>query len=228
MKEEVTGILLIAGSSTRYQKGYNKNFERINNHPVFYYSLKVMEEIPSIKEILLVIKKEEEIKVKEILKEEKMNHVKTIIGGNSRKESVYKALKKSKYNIVLIHDGARPLIKEKFIKDCIQSMKNYQGAVTAMPVKDTIKIINDKKEIETSTKREYTYIAQTPQCFDKEILLKLHEKYKNDDSITDDAMLLEKENIKVKIVDGSYNNIKLTTKEDYIYIKEILERGEEE
>ena len=202
MKEEVTGILLIAGSSTRYQKGYNKNFERINNHPVFYYSLKVMEEIPSIKEILLVIKKEEEIKVKEILKEEKMNHVKTIIGGNSRKESVYKALKKSKYNIVLIHDGARPLIKEKFI--------------------------NDKKEIETATKREYTYRAQTPQFFDKEILLKLHEKYKNDDSITDDAMLLEKENIKVKIVDGSYNNIKLTTKEDYIYIKEILERGEEE
>lgn len=227
MKEEVTGILLIAGSSTRYQKGYNKNFERIGNHPIFYYSLKVMEEIPSIKEILLVIKKEEEFKVKEILKEENITNVKLVIGGNSRKESVYHALNKAKYNIVLIHDGARPLIKEQYIIDCINSMKEYSGAITGMPVKDTIKIVNDKKEIETSTNRKYTYIGQTPQCFHKKILLKLHEKYQNDDLITDDAMLLEKENIKVKIIDGNYNNIKLTTKEDYIYIKELL-KGEEE
>ena len=227
MEKDVTGIILLAGSSSRYQKGFNKNFELINNKPVFYYSLKVMNEVAPIKEIILVIKKGEEDLVYEYLKHYNLNkEIKIIYGGNSRKESVYNALNNSEYNTVIIHDGARPLIKKEYIINSLKEMDNYQGVIVGVPVKDTIKIINERGEIETSTNRKYTYIAQTPQCFNRDLLIKLHEKYKDSEDVTDDAILLEKENIKVKVIEGSYANIKLTTSEDYFYIKRLLEEGE--
>ena len=227
MEKEVSGIILIAGSSTRYQKGINKNFELINNKPVFYYSLKVMNEIDPIKEIILVIRKDEEELVNELLKQFSLNkEIKLVYGGNTRQQSVYNALNNSINNTVIIHDGARPLIKKEYIINCLEEIDYYPGVIVGVKVKDTIKIINDKGEVESSTNRKYTYIAQTPQCFNKDILIKLHEKYQNSEDITDDAMLLEKENIKVKLVNGSYRNIKLTTSEDYYYIKRLLE-GEE-
>ena len=227
MNKEVTGIILMAGSSTRYNKGYNKNFELINNKPIFYYSLEVMSKIDNIKEIILVIKKEEEKVVFDYINSFNLKkEISIAFGGNTRKESVYNALIKSKYPIVLIHDGARPLIKKRYVDECISNIGKYQGVIIGIPVKDTIKIINNKNEIVSSTDRKLTYIGQTPQCFIKKVLLACHQKYKNDNDITDDSMLLERENIKVKLLEGSYTNIKITTKEDYLYIKELLEEGE--
>ncbi len=227
MKKRVSAILLIAGSSTRYQKGYNKNFEIMNNHPLFYYSLKVMDNHPNIQEILLVIKKEEEQEVKEFLQKESFQKkIILVYGGSTRKESVFHALQEANENIVCIHDGARPFIQKEYINQCIEYMDSYRGVIVGVPVKDTIKIVNEQKEIETSTNREFTYIGQTPQCFDKELLRRLHERYQDDSTITDDSILLEREKIKVKVIPGSYHNIKLTTKEDYYYVKELLEKGD--
>ena len=206
---QVSGIILIAGSSTRYNKGINKNFELLNNIPVFIYSIKVMKKVKEIKEIILVIRKEEEQLVKDYLSNEHIRNIKLVYGGSSRKESVYNALLESNNDIVIIHDGARPLIKESFIKECIKNINDYNGVVIGVPVKDTIKIINDNNEVIESTNRKYTWISQTPQCFKKDVLLEIHKKYQNDDTITDDSILLEKENIKVKMIRGSYTNIKL-------------------
>ena len=220
---EASGIILIAGSSNRYQKGYNKNLELINNKPLFMYSIKVMEKVEKINEILLVIKQDDEEEIKEYLEKEKINKpVRIVCGGNSRKESVYKALLESNNDIVVIHDGARPLIKKEYIEECQDSLEEYSGAIVGVPVKDTIKIINADNEIVESTNRQYTWIAQTPQCFRKKVLLELHEKYKDDETVTDDSILLEKEKIKVKMIRGSYTNIKLTTPEDLTYIKDLL------
>ena len=217
---QVSGIILIAGSSSRYNKGYNKNLELINNRPIFMYSVEVMNRIKEINEIILVIKKEEENIIKDYIKDN--NKVKIVYGGSSRKESVYKGLIKTNNDIVIIHDGARPLIKEEYLKDCLKYIKEYNGVVIGVPVKDTIKIIDENNIVIESTNRNSTWISQTPQCFKKDILLELHKKYLDDESITDDSILLEKEGIKVKMIKGSYTNIKLTTKEDLIYIKSLI------
>ena len=100
-------------------------------------------------------------------------------------------------------------------------MINFKGVTIGVKSKDTIKITDDNGIVESTTKRSNTWIIQTPQCFDRKILLDLHEKYK-DSIVTDDCMLLEKDGYKVKIIEGDYTNIKLTTYEDINVIKEFL------
>ena len=218
---KASGIILIAGSSSRYSKGYNKNLELINNKPVFMYSIDVMNKAKSIDEILLVIREDEEPIVRKYLTEQS-KELKIVYGGSSRQESVYNALKEASNEIAVIHDGARPLIKKEYIDNCLKYTKDYSGVIIGVPVKDTIKLINDNQEVLNSTNRPYTWIAQTPQCFDKDLLLGLHTKYKEHDNITDDASLLELEGIPVKMVRGDYTNIKLTTSDDLEYIKRLV------
>ena len=103
-------------------------------------------------------------------------------------------------------------------------MSNFKGVTVGVKSKDTIKITDDNGFVTHTTKRSNTWIVQTPQCFDKRILLDLHEKYKEIE-VTDDCMLLEKGDYKIKIIEGDYTNIKVTTYEDINIIKEFL-RGE--
>lgn len=219
----VTGILLLAGNSTRYNKNINKNLELLNNQYIFLYSLNVFDKCNLIDEIILVIRElDKEILENIINKINFHKSIKLVVGGQTRMESVYNALNSTNSNIVVIHDAARPMIKEQYIVDGIKAMKDYFGAITGVISKDTIKITNEHNEIISSTNRSNTYIAQTPQIFDRKLLLDLHNKYKNDLSITDDSILLEKENYKVKIINGDYTNIKITTKEDLIIAKELI------
>jgi len=121
----------------------------------------------------------------------------------------------------LIHDGARPLIKKEFIDNLLDQMNDYKGATIAVKAKDTVKIGNENDEVIATTNRNNTWIVQTPQCFDRKILLRCHETTP-DNLSTDDCTLLERENYKVKLVNGDYSNIKLTTKEDINIIKEYV------
>ena len=225
MVNKVTGIILLAGNSTRYKKNINKNFDYLNDKLVFLYSLDKFLENNNIDDVILVIRKSDKEFINNVLLDIKRDkNIKLVIGGMTRQESVYNALKSTDSKIVLVHDAARPVLKDKYINDCISSMNEYKGAITAIKVKDTIKISNDNAEIISSTNRNNTYIGQTPQAFDRELLLKLHEKYKGDINITDDSMLLERDGYKIKIVDGSYSNIKLTTNDDLIYLTEYLKK----
>ena len=216
------GIILVAGNSTRFGTGTNKSLEIINGRSVLSYSFRIFLTHPRIDEVLIVCRKEDFETIKDIIQEEEIiKPVKIVLGGKTRQESVYNSLQKTDCDIVLIHDGARPVIKEEFIDLCLNEMKDYKGAIVGVKSKDTIKIVNDKDEIVTSTDRSITWNAQTPQCFDRKLLLSLHEKYKND-FVTDDAMLLEKEGYPVKMVNGDYTNIKITTYDDYLNVKKYL------
>ena len=115
---------------------------------------------------------------------------------------------------MLIHDGARPKIKKEYIDNSLIEMKNYKGTTVAVKSKDTIKICDDNGVVIETTNRANTYLVQTPQCFDRKLLKELHEKYENDESITDDCMILEKLGYKIKIIPGDYTNIKVTTFDD--------------
>jgi 2-C-methyl-D-erythritol 4-phosphate cytidylyltransferase len=221
-KKTVTAIILAAGNSTRFGKDRNKNFEILNGKSVLAYSLDAFDKNAYIDHIIVAIKECEKSKINSIINKESLTkNVDIIIGGNTRKQSVYNCIKTINSDIVIIHDGARPLIKQEYIINCIENMKEFKGATIGVKSKDTIKITDENNIVINTTNRNSTWLIQTPQCFDRLTLLKMHDKYKNED-VTDDCSLLEKDKYKIKIIQGDYSNIKITTSEDLDIIKKLL------
>ena len=218
----VTAIILVAGNSTRFGQNRNKNFELVNGKNILSYSINAFSKNNYIDNIIVVIKQDDKQTVEQIMDEEKITKkINIVLGGNSRQESVYNAIKNTISDIVIIHDGARPAIKQEYINNAIEEMANFKGVTIGVKSKDTIKITDENGIVLNTTKRSNTWVIQTPQCFDREILLNLHEKYKETE-VTDDCMLLEKDNHKIKIIEGDYTNIKITTYEDINIIREFL------
>ena len=224
-KRTVTAVILVAGNSTRYGQNRNKNFEMLNGKIVLEYSLNAFDTNNYIDNIIIVSKEYEKEIVEKILEKQNLQkEVTIIVGGKTRQESVYNAISATTSDIAIIHDGARPCIKQKYINDCVEAMEIIKGATIGVKSKDTIKIADENNIIIETTKRANTWIIQTPQCFDREILLSLHNKYRNEEC-TDDCMLLEKCYYEVKIIEGDYTNIKITTYEDINIISELINKN---
>lgn len=218
-EKTVTAIILAAGNSTRYGKNRNKNFEIVSGKAVLAYSLNEFDKNTYIDNIIIAIKESEKQEVTDIINKESLTkNISIITGGDTRKDSVYNCIKSINSDIVIIHDGARPLIKQEYISNCIENMQEFKGVTVGVKSKDTIKITDENGIVINTTNRSNTWLIQTPQCFDRDTLLKMHEKYKNDD-VTDDCSLLEKDNYKIKIILGDYSNIKITTSEDLDIVK---------
>lgn len=223
-EKKVTAIILVAGNSTRYGQNRNKNFEILNGKTVFSYSLNAFAQNAYIDDIIIGAKKEEMTIIEKIIQEEQLEKpIHIVLGGNSRQETVYHCIQKANSDIVIIHDGARPAIKQEYINQCIESMEEYKGATMGVRSKDTIKITDNNNIVIHSTQRSNTWIIQTPQCFDRQMLLQMHERYQQEE-VTDDCMLLEKNQIPVKILEGDYTNIKITTYEDRNIIEEFIKK----
>ncbi len=217
----ISAIILVAGNSTRFGKNRNKNFEILNEKTVLEYSLNAFDKNKYVDYIIIAIKESEMQEVKDIINKEQLTKkINIVTGGNTRKESVYNCIKNINSDIVIIHDGARPLIKQEYINNCIENMREFKGVTIGVKSKDTIKITDEKNIVINTTNRDNTWIIQTPQCFDRDILVKMHEKYKNED-VTDDCSLLEKDGNRIKIIPGDYTNIKITTGEDMDIIKKF-------
>lgn len=224
-KRTVIAVILVAGNSTRYGQNRNKNYEMINGKMVLEYSLDAFNTNNYIDNITVVCKEDEKETVEKILEKRNLKkEVTIVVGGKTRQESVYNAISTATSDIVIIHDGARPCIKQKYINNCIEAMETIKGVTIGVKSKDTIKITDENNFVIETTKRANTWIIQTPQCFDREVLLSLHNKYRNEEC-TDDCMLLEKENYKVKIIEGDYTNIKITTYEDINIISELINKN---
>ena len=219
--KSVTAIIVAAGNSTRFGQNKNKNLFEINEKPIIAYSIEVFNKSSKIQDIILVIKENEREYFENIVRNIKLNKpLKYVYRASTRMESVYNALKETSSDIVMIHDGARPRIKEEYIDRCLEQMDKFKGATVAVKAKDTIKICDDNGVVIETTKRANTYLIQTPQCFERETLLNLHEKFKGDEEITDDCMVLEKGGYKIKVVEGDYTNIKVTTFDDLHLVEE--------
>jgi len=219
-------VIVAAGSGSRMNMSINKQFIKLNNKEIIAYTIEKFYKHYNIQDIVVVIKKEEvEFFNKEIIEKYKFENIKIAFGGNERQDSVYNGLKSldSKCDIVLIHDGARPFVSEETVNKSIQEAKNYKAIVVGVPVKDTIKVVNDNNDIVDTPDRSKLWAVQTPQTFDYSILLKSYEDaFKHNFYGTDDAMLVERIGYKVKIIEGSYNNIKITTQEDLNIGTQIL------
>lgn len=225
--EKNVAIVLCAGRGTRMNSEVQKQYLLIKGKPVVFYSLNAFEKCPFIDEIVLVTGKEEiEYCRQEIVEKYGLKKVKSIVaGGKERYHSVFEGLKAiESCDYVYIHDGARPFIDQELLQRACDSVHIHKACVVGMPVKDTIKIISPDSFAEHTPDRSTLWMVQTPQVFQYHLVL---EAYKNimqnpGVQVTDDAMVVEKMGqTKIKLVEGSYKNIKITTPED-LEIAEIF------
>lgn len=220
---KITAIVLAAGSGSRMKSKTKKQFMEIKGKPVIWYSLFEFEK-SRVDEIILVTGKEDiDYCKKEIVEKYNIKKIKNVVaGGSERYESVYNGLKEVTGNIVLIHDGARPLINNEIIERSIEGTIKSDACVVGVPVKDTIKRANKEGYIIDTPNRSELWITQTPQSFKTDLVKMAYKKMKEELekgnttlNITDDAMVVEEFTTnQVRFVQGDYKNIKVTTPED--------------
>ena len=220
---KITAIVLAAGSGSRMKSKTKKQFMEIKGKPVIWYSLFEFEK-SRVDEIILVTGKEDiDYCKKEIVEKYNLKKVKSVVaGGSERYESVYNGLKEVTGDIVLIHDGARPMITNEIIERSIEGVIESDACVVGVHVKDTIKRANEEGYIIDTPNRGELWITQTPQSFKTDLIKTAYEKMKEELekgnatlNITDDAMVVESFTTKqVRFVQGDYRNIKVTTPED--------------
>ena len=219
-------VIVAAGTGSRMNMGINKQFIKLEGKEIIAYTIEKFYNNSNIEDIVVVVKEDEsEFFKKEILDKYNFKNVKIAYGGKERQDSVYNGLKllDEKCDVVLIHDGARPFVSDKIIDKSIGEAKEHKAIVVGVPVKDTIKVIDNDKNIVDTPNRSVLWAVQTPQTFDYNILIDAYkDAFKNKFYGTDDAMLVERIGYKVKMLEGSYNNIKMTTQEDLNIGSQIL------
>ncbi len=211
MKNKISVILLAGGRGKRF--GEKKQFIKINEKPVYQYSIDTVNKIDEIDEIIFVVPEED----RKLLNIKTNKNLKFANSGKERQFSVFNGLDKTTSDIVIIHDTARPFATEKMFLDGIKNvLSGYDGSITAIKSRDTIKKVENEKVIKTLN-REKLFTVQTPQTFIYEKLLKAHiYGQKNNIIGTDDSFLMELLGYNITVNEGSYLNIKLTYKEDII------------
>lgn len=223
----ITAIIPAAGMGSRMGIRENKLYLKLEDKPVLYHTLHNFITNSFIDKIILVLRENEikrcEREVLSLFNRDK-GKIKMVKGGQSRKESVYNGIKNSpkKTDYIIIHDGARPLITQKIINNVIGAIEKEEAVTTGVNVKDTIKIKDQNNYVVKTINRDNLISIQTPQAFSYDLIKKAHQSNIYDKNITDDAYLIELMNKSIKIVKGSYENIKITTPIDITIAEEIL------
>ena len=229
-KEFVTAIVLAAGRGTRMGTKIQKQYLDLCGKPVLYYSLHAFQESPLIDEILLVTGEQEiEYCRKEIVEKYQLTKVRKILAvGAERYLSVWNGIQAAENKgCLFIHDGARPFVDGEMIERVYEQVQKEKACVVGMPVKDTIKIADEKEYVQTTPDRSTVWMIQTPQVFSYDIVKGAYEMLMREQqiSVTDDAMVVEQMlNHPIRLVYGSYENIKITTPEDLEMAEVFLKR----
>lgn len=224
----VTGILLAAGQGKRMKSNMAKQYLLLKEKPILAYTIEAFE-TSKIDQIIIVCphKDIDYCKVEIVEKYNFTKVTKVIEGGKERYDSVFQALLQcGDTDYVLIHDGVRPLIQREQINFCIENVKSYPACVLGVPLKDTVKIVEQDGFVEKTLDRSRLWSIQTPQAFDYEMIFKAYKSYLSSGmtNATDDSSILELfSNLKVKILMGDYSNIKITTSEDLCMAEAILD-----
>lgn len=237
-KKKYAAVVLSAGKGTRMNSTTPKQYLLLEGKPVLYYSLQAFEN-SMVDEIILVTGEDDiEYCRKEIVEKYGFTKIKAIIaGGKERYHSVFCGLmelkkEKKQPDYVMIHDGARPFLTDAIIQRCAKVVEEFQACIVGMPIKDTIKIVDECLFVKETPKRKYVWQIQTPQVFEFSLIYRAYEELLRREKsgetflVTDDAMVLEvicsKE---VKLVEGTYENIKITTPEDLKLARVFLPEG---
>jgi len=216
---KTVAIIPAAGSGIRMESKRAKQFLSLDGKPILALTLEPFQE-STVDAIILVVPLDDlEYCKKEIVERFGFTKVKKIVpGGKWRQDSVRFGLEatEGKYDLVLIHDGVRPLIKKRLIERVIKEAITNRAVITALPAKETVKEVNELRDVVKTYDRERVWMVQTPQAFRYQDILNAHHKALKEgwEEATDDALLVEKSGITVKVVEGSEKNIKVTTPDD--------------
>ena len=225
-------VIVSAGRGSRMKADINKQFLKLKGKEVIANTIDKFYNNKNIDEIVVVVKEDEaDFFRRNIIDKYGYKNIKIAFGGKERQDSVFNGLKavNERCDIVLIHDGARPFVTDEIIKNSIECAKKNKCVIVGVPVKDTIKIINKDNEVCDTPNRSTLWSIQTPQVFEYLSIIKAHKIAKEKSYYgTDDSMLMEYLGYNVKVIEGSYNNIKITTPEDLKIGEEILNENKKE
>ncbi len=226
---KVTALIPAAGMGRRMGKAVAKQFLPLGDKPLLAHTLLAFQRASEIDEIIPILSREDmESCLRDVIERYHITKVKTlVVGGKECQDSVMNGLKKLEQDssVVLVHDGVRPFVTETMIRECVEHSKKGDSVVVGVPLKDTVKEVDANGMVRRSLERSRLWAVQTPQAFPFKVLRHAYEvSYKRRFSGTDDAMLVEEAGGKVRVIMGSYENIKITTPEDLVLAEEILKR----
>lgn len=220
MKPICTAVIVAAGKGKRMGTEISKQFLPLCGKEILAHTVEKFEKAEKIRDIILVTGEDSLQDVQDMTQEYGWKKIRSIVaGGKERQDSVWNGLQEVSVDaeIVLIHDGVRPFVTEDILDISMETALEMGGCVTGVPAKDTIKVCNSENIAVDTPDRSTLWQIQTPQTFRRELIMKAYEQAKEDGFVgTDDASLAEYSGYPVKVIMGSYRNIKITTKEDLL------------
>lgn len=224
----VAALIPAAGYGKRMGSDINKQFMELLNKPVLIHTLEIFAACDDVDEIIVITRSDEIELCQNLIAQYSVAKVKAVVaGGAERQHSVWNGLchVSPGCNTVAVHDGARPLLLQDTLRQALKDINEFSAVVVGVPVKDTIKVVGEQGIITSTPDRSTLWAVQTPQIFSKEILIQAYEKaWQTNLLATDDAALVEAIGVPVKMLKGSYENIKITTPEDLILAEAFINR----
>ena len=223
----IGAVIPAAGQGTRMGAAAPKQYLELGGRPIVGYAVKTLADCSIIDNLVLVCSPGDEAYCRTIITEQLgiKKEIEIVAGGNERQESVYNGLLAlpADTDVAVIHDGARPLLKPPELSLVVDAAIKYGAATLATPVKDTVKLADGNGFVTSTLNREFLWLIQTPQAFNFSLIMKAHQQaaltgFKGND----DASLVEALGAPVRIVTGSYANIKITTREDLLLAAALL------
>jgi 2-C-methyl-D-erythritol 4-phosphate cytidylyltransferase len=219
-------ILAAAGQSSRFGEPFQKKvYMNLGGKPLWMHSAEIFTKRADVSQVIMVIAAED----REVLNEKfagnaAMLGIQTVIGGAQRADSVRNALAEVQPSCrwVAVHDAARPCLTNVLIDQVFEAVRRTQAAILAVPCHSTIKRVDAKQQISETVPRSGLWLAQTPQCFETQLLKQCYDQHPNPSSVTDESSLVEAAGHSVTVVEGSPLNIKVTTKGDLKFAEAAL------
>lgn len=223
----VSVVFPAAGAGRRMQAGRNKVFLKLAEKPILVHTLLKFSDCPSVDELIVVVAPGEEAYIEELLRGMRaLKPYRVTAGGSERQYSIANGLRlvDPAAEIILVHDAARPLVSVETIERVIEEARRTGAAIAAVPEKYTVKVVDEHRVVKDTIPRETLWEVQTPQGFQRDILLRAYRQAEEDDFLgTDDASLVERVGVPVKVVESDYRNVKITTPEDLVLAESLLD-----
>ena len=209
-------VIPAAGVGNRFSKDVKKQFYQIDNKPILYFTLRNILSAYNFSEVVIGISDSDRDEINEIIEDLNLDiNFKIVLGGETRAHTVMNCLRAVMSDMVLIHDAVRPFVTKETVQDIIAGAIEFDGAVPAIMVRDTVKRVDNKGIIQKTEEREGLYLAHTPQGFKTNIIKNaLKESINKGLNVTDESSAMEMYGSKIKIVPSSYDNIKVTYIQD--------------
>lgn len=223
-------VVVAAGQSVRMGGGPKKQFRILGGLPVISRTLTVFEQIERIQDVVLVVPAgEEEYCRAQIVEPGRYRKIRAVVpGGPHRQDSVWAGLQhlSGAPRVIVVHDGVRPLVRPEYIDAAIEAAVAWGASLVAVPARDTVKTVDPAGFVSGTLPREKVYLAQTPQVFRFDVLFEAYRRARQEGFYgTDDTVLVERMGLPVKVVEGGYENIKLTTPDDFTVARAIIGEG---